>query len=76
MKKIERNKKCKFSQRVKQLRQEFNMSQQDLASVFGCDRATICKWEVMGKEPCYETLIEIANYFGVTCDYLLGASDF
>lgn len=68
--------KCKFSERVKQLRQEFNMSQQDLANVFGCDRATICKWEVMGKEPSYEKLIELASYFGVTCDYLLGASDF
>lgn len=35
------------------------------------NRATIAGCEVKGKEPRYETLIKLADYFDVSIDYLV-----
>lgn len=41
-----------------------------LAQYLHVNRATIAGYEVKGKEPRYETLIKLADYFDVSIDYL------
>ena len=64
-----------FSARLKQLRNEKELTQQDLADVLSVGRATIAGYETKGKQPDYEKLTIIADYFNVTIDYLLGKTD-
>jgi len=67
--------KTKFGQKVKELRLERDLSQQDLAKEFNVHRTTVKDWEVRGKEPDYLTLCKIARFFEVRIDYLLGLED-
>ena len=48
------------------------MSQRELAKVFGVSTQTIMNWENQIYEPNIKQLIQIANYFDVSIDYLLG----
>lgn len=64
-----------FSQRLRKLRKKNNMTQKDLADHIGVDRATIAGYETKGKEPAYEKLEKLANFFNVSIDYLLGRSE-
>ena len=47
----------KFSERLKELRQERGLSIQGLAKEVQISSSALCRWE---------------NYFGVTIDYLMG----
>lgn len=65
----------KFAARLKQLRKEKGLSQYYLADYMVVSQVTISNWERGAKEPNYKSLIDLANLFGVTCDYLLGVND-
>lgn len=65
----------KFSERLISLRKEREMTQSDLAKVCKKQRSTVSGYETEGKEPDYELLCSMADYFGVTTDYLLGRDD-
>ena len=64
-------KKREFSQIIKELRESRGLKQEELASVFGLKRTTISSWEVGKSKPDADTLVEIAEYFNVSIDYLL-----
>lgn len=64
-----------FANRLVALRKGRQMTQSDLAKALNKSRSTISGYEIEGKEPDYAALVAIAKYFGVTTDYLLGASD-
>ncbi len=66
----------KFSQRLSALRHERGLTQAECASLNNLHRSTYNGYESEYKEPNYETLCRLAAFFGVTVDYLLGASDF
>lgn len=69
-----------FSVRLKALRKQKDIRQPDFArelSIFmGLDKriatSTISSWEVGSRVPTPNTMRALANYFGVTLDYLLG----
>ncbi len=61
--------------RLKKLRKERNLSQLKLSLDLNMNQNTISRYENMEREADYETLIKLADYFGVTIDYLLGRSD-
>ncbi len=65
----------KFSTRLISLRKERGITQQDLAKITQKSRSTISGYETGGKEPEFETVCFLADYFGVSTDYLLGHSD-
>ena len=65
--------KATFGERLKQLREEHNLSQQALADKLQTVRSTINKYEKNTRKPEYETLIKIADLFDTTTDYLLGS---
>ncbi|MDE6691200.1 MAG: helix-turn-helix domain-containing protein [Clostridia bacterium] len=64
-----------FSERLKELRCERNLSQVQLAKETGLSKSAIAFWEVGARIPNAQALIVLAKYFEVTTDYLLGISN-
>lgn len=60
-----------FARRLTKLRQEQNLSQAELADRLGISRSTVGMYEQGHREPDLKSLGLIANYFGVSFDYLL-----
>lgn len=60
--------------RLKELRQKSNMSQAVFAKTFGVAQNTVSNWENGNRIIDSETAYQIADYFNVTVDYLLGRS--
>lgn len=65
----------KIAERLQTLRKEKKKTQQDMADYLGIKLRTYQYYEGNDHRPDYETLIALADYFGVTTDYLLGRSD-
>lgn len=63
-----------FSNRLIALRKERGLTQAELAGLVHLQRSTLSGYETEGKEPSYETLCRLAEFFDVTTDYLLGVS--
>lgn len=61
-----------FSIRLKQLRESSGDSQYAFADKFGISQSTIGNWEAGKREPSFGTLLNLADYFNVSTDYLLG----
>lgn len=61
--------------RLKKLRKMKKISQLKLAMDLNMNQNTISRYENLEREADYETLIKLADYFGVSIDYLLGRTD-
>lgn len=61
-----------FQIRLKQLRESTKTSQHQLAMVLGVSQSTVGMWESGKNLPSVTTLMELADYFGCSTDYLLG----
>ena len=59
--------------RLKKLRKEKNISQLKLAIDLNMNQNTISRYENLEREADYETLIQFADYFNVSLDYLLAS---
>lgn len=64
-----------FAARLREKREELGISQKDLAKQLNVSSSTVGMWERGKRNPDNDTLPKIANYFGVTVDYLLGRTD-
>lgn len=64
-----------FSEQLKRLRMEKGITQKELADRLHISRSTIAGYESLGKEPDGEKLCALADFFGVSVDYLLGVTD-
>lgn len=65
---------AQFGELLAELRQDRKMTQKELAQVIFVTPGTISNYENGAHFPDVEKLIELANFFGVTTDYLLGRS--
>jgi transcriptional regulator with XRE-family HTH domain len=65
-----------FSKRLKELRLEKDLTQTELGEAVGLSQSTIGAYENNEREPNFEKLLELAKYFRVTTDYLLGVSPY
>ncbi|MDE6031376.1 MAG: helix-turn-helix domain-containing protein [Oscillospiraceae bacterium] len=61
--------------RIRILRKERGINQQRLAAELNVTQAMISKYELGLSEPDIETICRIAEFFGVSSDYLLEISD-
>lgn len=61
--------------RIKELREEKNISQLELAKKLNLTQQSISLYEKGDREPSIDVLKSIANFFNVSLDYLLGKSD-
>lgn len=65
-----------LSDKIKSLRKEKGLTQEQLAKILGVERSTIAKYEGKGNVmPSHDVLFAIAAYFGVTYDFLLGVPE-
>lgn len=62
----------KLGDRLKQLRAKKDITQGVVADVVGISRATYAHYEINKREPDFETLKKMADFFNVSTDYLLG----
>lgn len=61
-----------IGQRIRDLRKQKKMSQSELAKIIGVTQTTIIAWETGKAEPSSSAVANLADYFNVTTDYLLG----
>ncbi|MBQ2741262.1 MAG: helix-turn-helix transcriptional regulator [Oscillospiraceae bacterium] len=64
-----------FGNKIKALRSEQGITQQQLAKKLGLVRATVSAYEQGIKYPSIDVLIKLCSFFNVSSDYLLGLSD-
>lgn len=57
--------------RIKDLREDRNLRQSDLAEATGIDQRTISNYETEKTYPDSYALIRLADFFGVSIDYLV-----
>lgn len=63
-----------FGELLQELRKDHRLSQKQLADVIAVTTGTVLNYENNQHLPDIEKLIMLADYFGVTTDYLLGRS--
>lgn len=61
-----------FGKILRELREEKEMLQRELAEKLNIERTALVRLESGQYEPNLDTLLKIADFFGVTTDYLLG----
>lgn len=64
-----------FGNRLKTLREERGLSQVELAKILNIANSTLSLYESGSREPNFEILKKIANYFNVSTDYILGRNE-
>lgn len=64
-----------FSTRVKDLRKKSGLSMEQLAEELGITKSRVNMWENNGTIPRGDVLKQLAKYFNVTIDFLLGNDD-
>lgn len=65
--------KVNLSEKIKELRKQYNLSQEQLAGKIGVSRQAITKWETGGGLPDIENILSIAALFNTSVDELLSA---
>ena len=61
-----------ISDRIKQLREQNSMTQAELAKRLCITRSSVNAWEMGISVPSTQSLVDLANIFDVSTDYLLG----
>ena len=61
-----------IGKRIKDMRIEKGMSQQELGDMVGVTKVSVCGYENVTRPPSLETFCMLADIFETTTDYLLG----
>lgn len=61
--------------RIKELREDRDLLQIEVARQVGIDQRTLSNYETGKTLPDSFAIVRLAEFFGVTCDYLLGVSE-
>nr|MBO4518080.1 helix-turn-helix transcriptional regulator [Clostridia bacterium] len=65
----------KLGKRLKELREERSLTQKQVADALKINSVTYLHYEKAQREPPLILLAEMAEYFNVSIDYLLGLTD-
>lgn len=65
----------KFASRLKELRQNADLSMKQLADHIQTSDASVSNWENGVNEPKAEYIVRLADFFECSADYLLGRED-
>lgn len=61
-----------ISEKIRLLREQNNITQSALARELGVTRSAVNAWEMGISVPSTSLIVEIANFFHISTDYLLG----
>ncbi len=64
-----------LGERLKQLREEKGLTQEEFSKIIHVPRPTYANWEVDRSDPGTKLASYLADYFNVSVDYLLGCTD-
>lgn len=64
-----------FPRRLSDLMSRKGVSKYKIAQLCGVTRWTVRRWELGEQDPLSGNLRELADYFGVSADYLLGRTN-
>ncbi|MBP1682518.1 MAG: transcriptional regulator, partial [Ignavibacteriaceae bacterium] len=64
--------KINFISRLKLVREKSGLTQKEIATKLNIPYTKYNHYETGRNQPDLETIIQISNFFGITCDYLLG----
>ncbi len=64
-----------FCCRLKQLRIEHKLTLEQFGEVFSVTKQTTSRWEKGDRLPQIDVITDIADYFNVSVDYLVGRTD-
>lgn len=62
-------------QRIRNLREDRDLTQQDLANLLSCTQACYSHYESGKRDIPTEVLTKLADFYGVSTDYLLGRTN-
>ncbi|MDI9261275.1 helix-turn-helix domain-containing protein [Alicyclobacillus sendaiensis] len=65
----------KLPERLIELRTQRNLKQRDLAEFLGIALRSWQRYEAGEREPTVDQLMELARFFGVSLDYMVGLTD-
>lgn len=65
-----------FAKRLKELRTEKNISLMTLGKAINVSDVAVMKWEKNISEPTASNIKQLALFFDVSCDYLLGIENY
>ena len=63
-----------FSEKIRQLRKDRHLTQAEVAKEVGLSARGYQDLE-LGRKPKYDTLLHIADFYGVSVDWLMGRTD-
>lgn len=61
--------------RIRALREDADLTQQEIADYLMCDQSLYSKYERGERALPLETAIKLAHYYGTSVDYLVGLTD-
>lgn len=64
-----------YQRRLRDLREDHDKTQQDIADILGTSQTMYARYERGANELPLRHLLKLADYYGVSADYLLGRSD-
>ena len=59
-------------QRIRELREDRNLTQRELAAVLNCSQQVYSNYELGQRDIPTDVLISLARFYGVSTDYILG----
>lgn len=65
-----------LGQRIKSLRKENNLTQEELGKLINVTKVSICCYEKETRIPTLETLVALANVFKVDINYFIGNDEY
>ncbi|MBE6650597.1 MAG: helix-turn-helix transcriptional regulator [Ruminococcaceae bacterium] len=64
-----------YYKRLKDIREDNNLTQEDIAKILNTTRQQISKWETGAQMMGVDKYIVLAKHYNVSVDYLLGLKD-
>jgi transcriptional regulator with XRE-family HTH domain len=61
--------------RIRDLREDRDLSQEKIAKLLMCDQSLYSKYERGEREMPLRLAVQLAEYYGVSIDYLVGLTD-
>ena len=61
--------------RIRAMREDRDLRQQDVADLLHCSQVAYSRYELGKRDIPTEVLVQLAKFYGVSIDYLLGMTD-
>lgn len=65
----------KMELRIREIREDRDLSQKEISELLMCDQSLYSKYELGKRELPLRIAAKLAEYYGVSVDYLIGLTD-